>query len=80
MLEAVTPADLKAIIKAQVAKARKGDANAARLILSYTAGAPMTAALAVSIEPASEDQRISIVRRIIIHEDIEAPSPNGTDR
>jgi hypothetical protein len=45
LLDAVTPADLKAIIKAQVAKARKGDALAARLILSYTAGAPTNGSL-----------------------------------
>ena len=71
LLDAVTPADLKAIIKAQVAKARKGDAKAAQIILTYTIGAPMTGALAVSIKSAGEDHQIIRIVRTIV------PSPNG---
>ena len=60
LMDAVTPADLKAIVKAQVAKAKKGDARAAQLILSYTAGAPLPPAIALSIEQAATVQHIII--------------------
>ena len=78
LLDAVTPADLKAIIKAQVAKAKKGDLRAAQLILSYTAGAPMAAAP----DPDIESGDITFVSTISVDGVIScreerAPSPNG---
>lgn len=41
MLAAVTKKDMREIIKAMVKKAIKGDAQAAKLVLSYTIGKPI---------------------------------------
>ena len=41
LIRAVKPADVKAIIRALLKRARAGDVETARLILSYTLGKPV---------------------------------------
>lgn len=49
MLKAVKAGDVKAIIKAMVAKARGGNVQAAKLVLSYSLGEPIPCDIAEKI-------------------------------
>lgn len=55
LIEAVTPGDVKAIARGLVAKARKGEIDAARLLLAYTLGKPIEADLIERLEKLESD-------------------------
>ena len=57
VLEAVTPSDVAAVVRAMVAEATRGNVGAARLLLEYTVGKPepLEAANAVGVKILPRD-------------------------